>query len=444
MAARQRLWSQIVIAQSLSRPAALAAVVVLGSIQGCGEEPEPRLAPTVPRLVDSAQRDTRVVSTHQLLEWGSAATPMALIDTAQDAFPNGLALSMVPLFVDWQASRFEGTDPHVLVRNVNVGGNPIDGENLLATMDIPLDGLEAVEWCFTPDRNEKNEDTLMGHAMLRFIFAAEQRPVVLGEDGKPLERGAYRDDLMLSWEAWRPPRTRYEGRKGLDPRAYALTARLYGGAQRFLTDALRNNPWVCYPLDLPDVAHAEQEVLLTGLLMGDALARRVVHALVEEGTLEVKAEDLAGLSAERLDQVRATFSQASLPDVPLTHLMGKAKLSYDLLRRSCITVSLTTVQLALDRIYELNRLGSAPQMQIIPKDIPDWVGDLATADRLQMLAHLPGALLFVARNHHVIPGEAHGILDDAGLLRHENGKPLFYYYHIESMTPYGHFRDNMM
>jgi hypothetical protein len=116
-----------------------------------------------------------------------------------------------------------------------------------------------------------------------------------------------------------------------------------------------------------------------------------------------------------------------------------------LLRRSCVTQSLAAVQLALIRTHAKHGLGPPPELEIVPEDLPEWVDALATADTGTLLMRLPGALVFVARNGQVVPGNAHRILDAAGLLeRDANGAPVAFYYHVESMTPYGQLRDNMM
>jgi len=404
-----------------------------------------RDAPLVPRLAQIYPGSPRTADAGALLSWGEAATPLAHINAATDQLPNGLALSMMPFMVDWDQSRLEGAEPFVLMRNVNAGGNPVLGENLLATVRVPLNGLRGLEWCLTPTRNKKDKDTFMGHAMLRFLFAPDGRPVILGSDGAPLPDALPPDDLMLSWEAWRPPMTRYDGLKGLDPDTYTLTARAYTGAQRFLTDIIRGNPWRCYPVKLPDVDDAQQLAFLTAALSGDAFARRVVGKLVADGV--VQAEGLAALTPEQLERAEAIFATSRLPKDPLSALLEKADLSYQLLERSCITESLAMVQLALIRIHKEHDLGPPPEMELVPEGMPPWIQDLVTADRGTLLARIPGALLFVARNRQVLPTQSYRILEDAGLLQRGKGDasgPVMYYYDEASGTPYGDVRDNMM
>jgi len=406
-----------------------------------------RNAPLVSRLAQDYPGEPRTVDAEELLGWAEQATPLARINTATDRLPNGLAMSMLPFMVDWEHSRVDGDAPFLLMRNVNAGGNPVIGENLLATLRVPLDGLSALEWCLTPTRNKRGKDTFMGHAMLRFLFAKDRRPVILARDGEPLRGALPPDDLMLSWEAWRAPMTRYDGLKGLDPDTYTLSARAYTGAQRFLADIVRGNPWRCYPVRLPDVDDALQLTLLTAALSGDAFARRTIGKLVAEGV--VRADGLVQPTPEQLQRAEAVFATSGLPKDPLSNLLKTADLSYQLLERSCITESLAMIQLALIRIHKEHDLGPPPQLELVPNGLPSWIQELVTADHDTLLAHIPGALLFVARNRQVLPTEAYRILDDAGLLLPAGmegaaQRPLMYYYDKASGTPYGAIRDNLM
>jgi hypothetical protein len=146
-----------------------------------------------------------------------------------------------------------------------------------------------------------------------------------------------------------------------------------------------------------------------------------------------------------VERARQAFSESSLPEDPLVALIGGADLSYQLIRRSCVTHSLYTVQIGLQRAYHKLGLGDAPELNVLPEDLPDWVDELAGADRSDLLALLPGALLYVVRNSTVLPSNAHHILDAKGLIeRDEQGELIRYYYHRGQHTPWGPIRDNMM
>ena len=254
---------------------------------GCGQAPpEDAPAPLVPRLAETpASEAQRLATVENLLDWGTEKTPVAYINTGTDRLPNQLAVSMMPIFVDWAAH--PEINRTLRVRNVNVLGNPITGLNVLATVDVPLAGVAEAQWCLTPPRQDSNKDGEGGHGQIRFLFDRGNRPLALDESGQPFPGVEYLDDLIVSWEAWRPPLVRWTAKEGLDPESYALTLRVYSGAKRFLDDAVRNNPWNCYPLDLPGGNEGAQELLYAGLLMGDALGRRMIREMVDSGEIEV-------------------------------------------------------------------------------------------------------------------------------------------------------------
>jgi hypothetical protein len=112
-------------------------------------------APAVRALVVPRLEGTSapvLVSTDEILQWGVESAPMSVVDAATDALPNGLALSMVSILVDWDHSQLGGPDPFVLLRNVYLAGNPTTGRNVLGTVRVPLDGLVDAQWCTTPTR----------------------------------------------------------------------------------------------------------------------------------------------------------------------------------------------------------------------------------------------------------------------------------------------------
>jgi hypothetical protein len=423
--------------------AAVAATALFPA--GCSKAPpQDAAAPLVPRLSEMAADDSQLLtSTIDLFRYSQQSTPVIHVDTGRARLPNQLAASMMPILVDW--TRDPESVRMMRVKNVNVAGNPIVGHNVLATVDVPLDGLHGAEWCLTPPRNEDNRDAEGGHGQLRFLFDPAQRPVVLDESGAPMPGVAAVDDLIVSWEAWRPPLVRWTAADGLDPESYALTLRVYTGAKRFLDDAIRNNPWNCYPLNLPGDREGAVELLYAGLLMGDALARRTIREMVDAGEVQMTENLLDAMSPADLMRAQQVFSESSLPDDPLVALIGGADLSYQLIRRSCVTHSLYTVQVGLQRIYAKLDLGEPPRLEVVPEHLPGWVDELAHAERNDLLAQLPGALLYVAKHATILPSNAYRILDAQGLIeKDENGELIRYYYHRGQHTPWGPIRDNMM
>lgn len=424
-----------------------AMVVGAALWDAVGFREAPGLAPPVERASAPASEAPRLFDAGMLLRWGREEAPIAVVDTARDALPNGLALAMVSLLVDWEASQLAGDDPHAIVRNVYVGGNPVLGDNVLATVRVPFRGITDAQWCLVLDRNASGRDTAMGHALLRFTYALQARPEVLGLGDRAPAVAPRLDDLILSWEAWRPPLTRYDPVAGLDPESYAMTVRAYSGAQRFLTDALRRSPWKCYPLALPDTSDARAMLLGIGLAWGDSLLRRVLATIGEEGQFDEAqlAAELATASAAERRRLAAVFAADGVPEDPITAVLGQADLSYQLLERSCVTQSLTAIQWAVDRLYEEHALGTPPALEIVPDGLPPWARNLSIERRGELLGKLPGALVFVATNRQVLPGNAWQILEKAGLLQRDAaGRPLFYYYFVDDATPYGALRQNMM
>ncbi|TNF86313.1 MAG: hypothetical protein EP301_08835 [Gammaproteobacteria bacterium] len=433
------------IKSTLSSVAALVVVTLAFNAPGCSKAPpEDAPAPLVPRLVEVPASEAQLLTDAvDLLSYSQQETPVIHVDTGRARLPNQLAASMMPILVDWE--REPASVRMMRVKNVNVAGNPIVGHNVLATVDVPLDGVRRAEWCLTPPRNESNWDAEGGHGQLRFLFDPALRPVVLDESGAPMPGVAAVDDLIVSWEAWRPPLVRWTAKDGLDPESYALTLRVYTGAKRFLDDAVRNNPWNCYPLNLPGEQEGAVELLYAGLLMGDALARRTIREMLEVGQVQLTDVMLEAMPPAAVARATQVFSESSLPEDPLVALIGGADLSYQLIRRSCVTHSLYTVQIGLQRIYGKLGLGEAPRLEVVPEDLPEWVDGLAGAERGDLLALLPGALLYVARNATVLPSNAHKILDAQGLIeKDENGDLIRYYYHRGEATPWGPIRDNMM
>ena len=156
---------------------------------------------------------------------------------------------MAPVLVNWPSlSPAFGPRDYYILHNVNIANNPVGGYAILGTVKVFADSVESAE-LVTVISKVAGRETPAGHAMLRFIFRDDRRPVVLGPEGAPLGHNASVEDLVLSWEAWRPPEAPFDPLKGLDPRTYALTPRCLLGSVRCVTDSLLDRPWHCYPLD---------------------------------------------------------------------------------------------------------------------------------------------------------------------------------------------------
>jgi hypothetical protein len=368
-------------------------------------------------------------------------------ETSVDELPNGLAASMIGLLVEWPAGAEEtvvsGED--YVVRNVLVGGNPIGGINIMATVRVPRDGVESVQFLVVRDRVGGKENEF-GHGQIRFVFKKDRRPEVVSKIPDAPAFNPLLDDLIISWEAWREPGVSYSFAKGLEQGAFSLSVRCYSGMQRFLIDATRGKSWEAFPLALGDSEIGAATVLNTCLVMGDAVSRRVLQDMISESVADAGERGLLdALSPEEEETARKVLAGSNLPSDVLAELTGKGALSYNLLLNSCITNALLAIDVSFARLHDIPVIDSNSRVKIAPESLPDWINDLAHANRREMLAILPSAILWIARNQTVLPARAYMNLEEAGLLQtDEDGKVIRYYYSTETMTPYGPLSRNIM
>jgi hypothetical protein len=373
--------------------------------------------------------------------------PFVRVKVSSDVFPSGLAIAMVPAIVDWQRSSIgPGDDNYFIVRNVNFGGNPVSGHTTLTTVRVPCTGVVAAEYVEVCGRI-LGRDAVAEHGQIRLVFAKNRRPVVLDQNGEPFSNNPYLDDLVFSYEAWRPPTTEFDPRLGLNPKTYALTLRCYGGCQRFLEDGLRDKFWACYPLQLPDVPEALDDLLYTCLTFGDSLARHTVRFLLRhpDHHFARNPSDYAEPDQELVRQLRTKLAADQVPENSIAEITG-GEISYHLLLRSCITMALTTIDAGADRTHQRYPvLGERPHLQIGPESLPSWVADIAFADKLHTLLRIPALIYWVAKHQEVFPSSGATSLDRASLLRRgEDGSPVRYQYSLGADTPYGQLRNNLM
>ncbi len=164
--------------------------------------------------------------------------------------PGGFMAAFAPVLVAWQASDIQSQDGHLILRNVNYGGNPMERTTILHSVRVPLDGLEAAEMIPVP-LVRRGQRGPAYHVELRFIFAAECCPEFLNLADATTGTDACFPDLILSWDAWRSPEQRFSLKEGLDESVYALSMCAFAGPQLFLEDSLRNREWTGYRLCMP-------------------------------------------------------------------------------------------------------------------------------------------------------------------------------------------------
>jgi hypothetical protein len=230
--------------------------------------------------IETSTPQHRTVDVADVIEYALLDSPTYRVRTTRDVLPGGLSAAMAPALVVWDDSDFS-SDGWITVRNVNHGGNPVSGVTILRTARFHPARVERAEFIMVPLGGPE----AISHGQIRFVFADDGAQFVggvLDAVGEPVALS----DLVLSWEAWRPPGVDYEVLKGMDPHVYQLTMRAYSGTQRFLEDALMGRDWNVYTLQLPGGQNGISELLKVSLAMGDGAARHVIGRFLEKAEHE--------------------------------------------------------------------------------------------------------------------------------------------------------------
>jgi hypothetical protein len=281
--------------------------------------------------------------------------------------------------------------------------------------------------------------------MLRFIFRKDRQPLILDRGGEPLANDAEVSDLIVSWEAWRPPQEHFDPVKGLDPATYALTPRCMVGAVRYLADSTLNRPWHCYPIALPEVEHAYDELLYASIALADAVARQTVSELLKRRIEQNQnfPADYGKAQTGEWDTVAdyyktSHFSAQHVRDV----LDGKIK--YHVLERSCISMALLSIDWANQRIHRRAGLPEPKRVRVAPESLPSLISDLVCGERTPMLLRVPAAMQWIMLNQTVVVEKAAQMLDEVGLLKRENDELVRTDWDTPRETPYGNLLDHMI
>ena len=361
------------------------------------------------------------------------------VRTTRDVLPGGLSAAMAPVLVDWGASDLS-PGGSILFRNLNDGGNPVSGVTVLRTARVRPDRLSKVEFMLIPLGGPK----AISHGQLRFVFDEGGIEIVgsmpEGEVGEPDSI----NDLVFSWEAWRPPGVDFDVLVGMDSDAYQLSLRTYSGRQRFMEDALAGREWEVYTLSLPGGKAGARELLLVCFALGDGAARYTIGQMLdeaeEEWVLQGPGSETGGEDAT--SQWRALREKARSQGVPtedpLLDMTGKT--GYQSLIRSCASMALYSVDVAVTRLIDSGTPhdGMRPTQTPWIGDEPEWMADLAHTNLAGIFVRSPKAVRFLLANPSVVPSEIPGALDKAGLLVQEDGEPLVHHYTINGQTPWGH------
>lgn len=392
----------------------------------------------------SKPRDVREIQATELLEWARSEASWRQVDS-RHVLPGGLALAMVPVLVNWRGSSlgFRPED-YYLAHNINLFNNPVGGVTLLGAVRIPSVSVERVEFVEVMSKVANREVDVAAHAMLRFVFKEDRRPLVLTQ-ANAITPSLELHDLVLSWEAWRPPAIGFDPVEGLDPARYALSLRAYAGFCRCMNDAILDRPWRCYSLQLPDIPHFADELLYVSLLLGDAVARHTIGGLLDRPIATEKdvPADYKDPGTENWEMVKSALGELGLAEDPIQEILD-GKISYQLILRSCVTMALTSIDSTLVRSYRRAGLGESPRIRITPESIPGLLDELAQGHRMGALLRVPTALQWLMHHQSVLPGKSHLLLDEIGLLERDQGRIVKRHYDNRIESPYGRPKDHLI
>lgn len=394
-------------------------------------------------------KQTRMLTPEQLLASVHRRADLLRLRSATDVLPGGYAAAMLPMMIDWDASRPFDADPFVIIHNLNHGGNPVDGTTVFCSARIPLEGIESAEFTLLPLDNIGREG-LVQHGQLRFVFAEDQQVELLqfGDDSMGSDR--FIRDLVFSWEAWRPPNEGFDVFTGMDPANYLLTPRAFSGSTRFLDDALGRRDWFSYRLRMPHGHAGLVELLKVNLALCDGVARQTASSILKQSE-----EEWASLAPGRRDdsgtlteweELREMVAPSEVTREALRGLEGK-DLAYQTLIRSCAIMALFTVNVAVDRLVAA---GHTDGLDLDRRMLPDlgkqekWMTDLSDTDLKGIFLRAPATLRYLRANPQAFPKNIPKQLERAGLLEMEKGKVRKIKYSIEGTTPYGTLKENLI
>lgn len=378
----------------------------------------------------------RTLDAADVIEYSEMSAMTYRVRTTRDVLPGGLSAAMVPALVVWDLSDFSPGGA-ITIRNVNHGGNPVSGVTVLRTALIRPEKVVSAEFIMVPLGGPE----AISHGQLRFVFE-EGGAEFFGGDEATVGEGDPLTDLILSWEAWRPPGVDYSVLKGMDHSVYQLTMRAYTGSQRFLEDALQGRDWNVYTLQLPGDRAGLTELLKVALAMGDGAARYVLTQYLERAESEWAAEgpgseqqggDALALWREIGDRIGSGRTGGD------ARVDMSGRTGYQSMLRSCATMALYAVDVTTARLIEQGYPHGSmrPTQKPEIEDEPEWMAELARTNIAGVFLRGPKTLSFVREHPAAIPGKIPGELDAAGLVIRKDGKPWKQHFEISGNTPWG-------
>lgn len=384
----------------------------------------------------------RTLKLEQLLKWAEDNNDIMRLRSDRDLLPGGYLAALSPVLVAWQESDIQSQSGHLILRNVNYGGNPMERTTVLHSVRVPLDGIEAVELILVPLGRRKHKGSAY-HVELRFIFSAARCPEFINLADSTTGTDACFPDLILSWEAWRSPQQKFSLKAGLDESAYALSMRAFAGPQLFLEDSVRGREWISYRLHLPGGKPGLQELLKVVLAQGDGVARNTIRRLLQQDDDSWMAHAPAAESKPESEEpawkeLRTRLAATKSPEFELADL-AESEQSYHVLVRSCATLTRHAVLLTAWRLVEQGytdglNMDKLPRAELA--QIESWMSTMAHADLRQIFLSAPDALRFLVRNPQVLPAKIPDELDAAGLLERKGGKLREIRYGRNALRPY--------
>ena len=412
----------------------LVAIVAWLLVAHFAGDESPKQEPVAPQL--------RTVDVVDVVEYAEMNATTYRVRSTRDVLPGGLSAAMSPALVAWDNSDFtSGGD--ITIRNINHGGNPVSGVTVLRTAVVRPDRIERAEFIMVPLGGPE----AISHAQIRFVFEAGGAEF-LGDVSDAVGEPDLLTDLVLSWEAWRPPGVDYEVLQGMDNTVYQLSMRVYSGTQRFLEDALAGRDWRVYTLQLPGGREGLSELLKVSLAMGDGAARDVISRFLDRAESEwatsgPDSENEGGDALALWHKIKGDLGGARTGGDSRIDMTGRA--GYQSLLRSCATMALYMVDVTTARLIEAGypHEGMRPTQKPEIPDEPQWMVELAGTNIAGVFLRGPKAISFVRANPTVIPSRIPGAMDEAGLLVRRDGKAVRQNFSIKNETPWGP-RDHLL
>ena len=199
----------------------LVAIVAWLLVTHFAGDESPKQEPVAPQL--------RTVDVADVVEYAEMNATTYRVRSTHDVLPGGLSAAMAPALVAWDNSDFtSGGD--ITIRNINHGGNPVSGVTVLRTAVLRPDRIERAEFIMVPLGGPE----AISHAQIRFVFE-EGGAEFLGDVSDAVGEPDPLADLVLSWEAWRPPGVDYDVLRGMDSSQYELSLRAYSALSSSLS-----------------------------------------------------------------------------------------------------------------------------------------------------------------------------------------------------------------